>query len=249
MVANGVVYAKAADGTLYTLDADTGALSWTTQADSFVVANGYLYVSVGDTLTAMTADSHAELWTTWPGPFSALPAVANGMIYVNSGSKLHALDATTGAEVWTSWCGYDEPVVADGTVFVASGPHLYARDALTGALRWKHYFVGDASAAPVVTNGVVYASWYEQWEGLPTVVALAAVTGRPLWGSGWWAASWAAANGVLYIGSDGHNRRALDAATGAEIWSMASNTYDSDPVVADGMVYMASDALFAFALP
>jgi outer membrane protein assembly factor BamB len=63
----------------------------------------------------------------------------------------------------------------------------------------------------------------------------------------------AVANGVVYVGSDDHNIYALDARTGAKLWSY-SNTAGfpilSSPVVVNGVVYVGAEGsiLYAFSL-
>ena len=49
------------------------------------------------------------------------------------------------------------------------------------------------------------------------------------------------ANGVVYVGSDDHNVYALNASTGAKLWSFTTGDYvDSSPAVANGVVYVGS---------
>jgi outer membrane protein assembly factor BamB len=59
------------------------------------------------------------------------------------------------------------------------------------------------------------------------------------------------ANGVLYVGSGDGNVYALNAASGARLWSFATGSVvGSSPAVANGMVYVGSDDrnLYAFDL-
>jgi outer membrane protein assembly factor BamB len=54
---------------------------------------------------------------------------------------------------------------------------------------------------------------------------------------------------VVYVGSDDANLYALNAATGARLWSFATgNGVESSPAVANGVVYAGSDDgnLYAF---
>jgi outer membrane protein assembly factor BamB len=51
----------------------------------------------------------------------------------------------------------------------------------------------------------------------------------------------AVANGVVYVGSDDGNVYALDAKTGANLWSFATGGGASSPAVVDGVVYVGSD--------
>ena len=52
----------------------------------------------------------------------------------------------------------------------------------------------------------------------------------------------AVANGVVYLGSWDDNVYALDASTGAKLWSYATgNELRSSPAVSDGAVYIGSE--------
>ena len=56
------------------------------------------------------------------------------------------------------------------------------------------------------------------------------------------------ADGVVYLGSNGGDVYALDANTGAELWSApAGGCYGSSPAIANGVLY-ASDETHTFAL-
>jgi outer membrane protein assembly factor BamB len=59
------------------------------------------------------------------------------------------------------------------------------------------------------------------------------------------------ANGVVYVGSDDENVYALNASTGALLWSYKTRGYvESSPAVANGRVYVGSDdtKIYAFGL-
>jgi outer membrane protein assembly factor BamB len=62
------------------------------------------------------------------------------------------------------------------------------------------------------------------------------------------------ANGVVYLGSADNNVYALDASTGALLWSYptgADNAVGSSPAVANGVVYVSAGGgnMYAFGLP
>ncbi len=50
----------------------------------------------------------------------------------------------------------------------------------------------------------------------------------------------AVANEVVYVGSEDGHLYALNAKTGAKLWSYATNFVDSSPAVANGVVYFGS---------
>ena len=56
-------------------------------------------------------------------------------------------------------------------------------------------------------------------------------------------------NGVVYVGSDDDYVYALNAATGAKIWSyQTGSAVEDSPSVADGVVYIGSDDHYVYAL-
>jgi outer membrane protein assembly factor BamB len=62
----------------------------------------------------------------------------------------------------------------------------------------------------------------------------------------------AVANGVIYIGSGDGNVYALNARTGAKLWSYPTGNFvDSSPAVANGVIYVGSTDgnVYAFGLP
>ena len=57
------------------------------------------------------------------------------------------------------------------------------------------------------------------------------------------------ANGVVYVGCYDHNIYALDATTGAKLWSFTTgNSVHSSPAVVNGVVYVGSDDCNIYAL-
>jgi outer membrane protein assembly factor BamB len=61
----------------------------------------------------------------------------------------------------------------------------------------------------------------------------------------------AVANGIIYVGMDDHYVYALNAKTGAKLWSyLTGNNVDSSPAVSNGVVYVGSKdgKVYAFAL-
>ena len=61
----------------------------------------------------------------------------------------------------------------------------------------------------------------------------------------------AVANGVVYVGSEDNNVYALNAKTGAKLWSYSTGSFvESSPAVANGVVYVGSDdgKVYAFGL-
>jgi len=247
VVANGVVYFGTSNNSgphpeiiLYALNAGTGAELWNfpTQGNltsSPAVANGVVYIgSTGGTVYAVNASTGAELWSYATGvPVATSPAVANGVVYVGSnddegvGNSFFALNASTGALLWSSEgvgppTSFSPAAVANGVVYVSVADALdrsyfvYAANASTGAALWSFQRAGS----PYADEGPF---------GSPAV-----------------------ANGVVYIGSDGTNvpgpgfvpipgnLYALNASTGAVLWSYKTGNVGGAPAVANGIVYAGS---------
>ncbi len=247
VVANGVVYFGTYNNSgphpeiiLYALNAITGAELWNFPTEgnltsSPAVANGVVYIgSTGGTVYAVNASTGAELWSYATGvPVATSPAVANGVVYVGSnddergGEDFFALNASTGALLWSFEgvgppTSFSPPAVANGVVYVAAADALdrsydvYALNASTGAFLWSFQRAGS----PYADEGPF---------GSPAV-----------------------ANGVVYIGSDGTNvpapgfvpipgnLYALNASTGAVLWSYKTGNVGGAPAVANGIVYAVS---------
>ena len=59
------------------------------------------------------------------------------------------------------------------------------------------------------------------------------------------------ANGIVYVGCNDHNIYALDAGTGAKVWSYLTGDFWASPAVANGIVYVGSGdhSIYAFGKP
>ena len=260
-VANGVVYTCGGGqgwGGAWALNATTGVTIWykpleyDTCSGAPTFANGVLYLSEAPTgVSAVDAATGTILWnfdlTPW---IQGSPAVANGMVYFAAAdNNVYALNAATGVLVWKYATGApigSTPAVANGVVYVGSNDdNFYALNATTGALVWKYAMTGVAYDA-AVANGVVYVT-------SDALYAFNAATGALLYKTAWTPAYVpTVANGVLYVGGPSHNLYAVDASTGAVLWSYPTgNWVEVAPTVVNGMLYFASldGNFYAFGLP
>jgi outer membrane protein assembly factor BamB len=256
-VANGVVYIGSNDYNLYALNASTGALLWSFSTGWYVerspaVVDGAVYIGsdIG-AVFALDATTGAQLWEFFANDIvRSTPAVKNGVVYVGSDDgNLYALSARTGALLWSYPTGSLEsaPAVVDGVVYVGSGDAFYAVSATTGTLAWKDTIGGYISASsPAVANGVVY------FGATNGAYALNASTGKLLWKNpNGGDSSPAVANGVVYFGASNNNMNAVDARTGAQLWSYTTGNYVySSPAIANGILYVGSEDgnVYAFGL-
>jgi outer membrane protein assembly factor BamB len=227
-VVDGIAYFGSAVGSVFAIDAATGAQLWSAPissdnaASSPAVANGVVYIN-GDSLFAFDAKTGAQLWSSSILGGTSSPAVVGGVVYC-SGRVLAAFNAKTGAVLWSVSPGGplsilgDSPAVAKSKVYIGAsvpGQHgsftgtLYALDARTGKIVWS---------APVASG----------------------ITSSP-----------AVANGVVYVGTDDGTLYAFNTKTGAELAAVAGVAGQSSPTVANGVVYSettVSGELFALGL-
>jgi outer membrane protein assembly factor BamB len=232
------------------------------------VVNGVVYVgSQNQNVYALNSTTGAKLWSfAAGGPVYTDPAVVNGVVFFGTSVNqptgppvgyMYALNATTGAKLWSFAAGNfitGSPAVANGMVYFDTNEgNAYALNSTTGALLWTYTNTMDSGiiSSPAVANGVVYVG-----SRFGNMYALNATTGAKLWnvtlgnrtqqGSFW---SPAVANGAVYVGSVEEpglsvvgNVYALDATTGATLWTFASSTpFYTAPAVANGVVYATSN--------
>ena len=131
VVVDGVYY-FAPDSNLYALDAASGDIMWSYEADDLitdvpVVAEGMVYVrSESGVFHAVDAATGGLAWS-WETTDSALrsPTVVNGFLFAESrDGNLRALIAATGEEVWSFRKGYFDGVpsytIAGGVLYVGA---------------------------------------------------------------------------------------------------------------------------------
>jgi outer membrane protein assembly factor BamB len=252
-VADGVVYFgvqnDAFRGSVYALDASTGAVHWRVSTGgqgsaSPAIASGVVYIGSNDGLfSALDASTGAVRWQDQISVSEdASPVVANGAVYVGTTKgSLVALDSRTGALRWrsqpssTSYFAFSTPVVANGVVYADSegDQSVYALDTISGAVHWRFTApfptAGEFPAAPAVEQGVAYVVFVHSGAfANPTssIYALDATTGAVRWHlydskNAYSAAT--VAEGVMYIGSTERAVDALDASTGVVRWRSSTD--------------------------
>ncbi|HZQ26021.1 MAG TPA: PQQ-binding-like beta-propeller repeat protein [Terriglobales bacterium] len=245
-VANGMVYFGSFDGNFYGVDAASGQQKWT-----FRTAGEHRF-------TAQHLHGLQPATESMPDPFDfylSSPAVVGNAVYFGSGDgNVYALDASAGTLNWKFHTGdvvHGSPAVADGVVFVGSwDSYFYALDAANGTERWRlktgedpdtHNQVGIQSS-PVIADGVVYFGCRDS-----NLYAVNAQTGQKKWAfsnkGSWVIASPVVKNGKVYFAtSDSGLFRALDAGTGAELFSLDFKHWPmfSSPAIAGDMLYIGS---------
>jgi len=242
---DGSVYFASQDGNIYALDATSGRERWhfKTKGEQRFTAPGIHGILPK---TQLMADPFDVLMSS--------PNVANGTVFIGSGDHhVYALDAATGTVRWAFQTGnvvHATPAVSNDTVYIGSWDrYFYALDARSGAVRWK-FATGDdhdtynqvgIQGSAAVANGMVFFGARDS-----TFYALDAQSGALRWkhnehGS-WVIGSPSIANGnVYYTTSDEQKFWALNAATGAERFSVPYSTFSfSSPSIAGNMAFFGA---------
>ncbi len=155
LLVGDVLVLRAGDGSVYRLDATTGAVAWRALPRGSELGYGRLLAA---------------------GPGTAVVAIGDLAAEPSSPATLVGLDLATGAERWRRDLPIAPSAVAPtavhGTVVLAVPPGVLGLDLATGSDRWQ---VAAESAAPVVTVPAVVV------DDTASAFAVDPVTGRVLW--------------------------------------------------------------------
>jgi outer membrane protein assembly factor BamB len=260
--------------TLRAYDQATGAPAWSAAIGDVydatrgpTVAGDRVFVGAGTHVYAFSLATGDPLWAKQLNEdISSFVAWARGRVFVATydggtgpTSSLRALSASTGELLWrtTAIGGVygGGPAVMDGIVYVAGngsgseggGALLAAFRASNGHQLWSRDAGDDVHSVPAVDDSRAYIGTIDG-----TVHAFAKKTGKLVWTSAdpyespeiW--SSISSANGVLYLTNES-SVRAMDAATGVELWSSAPATDPggalmSSVAVVDGRAYVGFGA-------
>ncbi len=218
---------------------------------SMTIAGGVAYVgTVDNAVYALRISNGALLWhSRIEGAVSDRPQVGNGIVYVTSyvdqnlQAHVYALRANDGSMIWhLTRDGYSYlslPTADSSVVYVASQADISALKSSDGSLLWRYSTNGDASAPPLVVNGVVYDSSYVNY-GPGTLYALRVSNGTLLWKyvTDGFIGSPTAINGVVYIASNSGTLTALRASDGHQLWKQTLDaTIVQPPQFVNGVLY------------
>jgi eukaryotic-like serine/threonine-protein kinase len=177
---------------------------------------------------------------------------ADRYVYIGSQDKnLYCFYAGTGAKVWAFPTNGDvesSATINGGVLYVGStDQRIYALNPLNGAKQWGFLTGGAIISSPTVGKDGVYIASYsgmiygvnmngsQKWSVQPMGVSL--LYSSPAY-----------SNGIVYIGGQDHNLYALDAESGAKLWSAPTgDTIDSSPAISGGIVYVGSSDRYLYA--
>jgi outer membrane protein assembly factor BamB len=254
VVSNGKVFigSSSPEVRMYALDAETGETLWigpeqdgSLFENSAAISRGLVFANAHrSAISAYNANTGEIVWTTDPRlAVQASPTIGGRTLYLGqTNADLWAFEAATGAMKWMvddhGSLDTQAPVIDNGRVFkMGNGGPLTAYDADDGAQLWQ------ISAASVGTPAAAYGKVFfaHHPEG---VTAVNAATGEEVWSApvlntfqinG----SPAVAYGKVFVTEAA--LFALDAATGAVVWTAAAQS-DMGPSVANGVVYASSQS-------
>ncbi len=157
------------DGTMYSLDTETGELNWARKIDEDIISRpavttDTVYVgTVRGNLFAVDRTTGEIKWTTTiGGHITNGPTVSQGNIFVCSENNIYSIDPNDGSIDWEVSTGnrIDAPPVADDdTIFITSlDGNLYALAASNGDERWKFSTGNNIRGAAAVSDETVYIS-------------------------------------------------------------------------------------------
>jgi outer membrane protein assembly factor BamB len=188
-------------------------------------------------------------WRPWRFRMSndvwGTPVVAGGLLYVTS-FEVHALDVASGRREFKTRDVAWTMAVDAGRIHASDGPQLFALDAADGKDLWRTRIDGwvyavrtDAGTVVTGTRGGGVQAWDAargtlRWERSGAQTEFETAESGPT----------IAGRAVHYQG--GGRLHAVDALTGAEMWSYpvgdlgAMGAMPSRPVAADGVVYLTA---------
>jgi eukaryotic-like serine/threonine-protein kinase len=222
------------------------------------IADGMVFLTNGIDAIALDPATGRRLWTFTPADFSPLtqtPAIVDGLVFVTGGKSVFALNEKTGHKIWRHdlerQANISAPSVSNGLLYVG-GTALYALSVTDGHLVWKSRAVGVNVTTPAIADGRVFVNSEDPNFGL---FALSASSGTLLWNNQMPDESEATvtvANGVVYNIADDGKLMMFDAETGAFLAALNDpdgkpfrSQFGSQPVVADGVVYIATGDYFS----
>ncbi len=252
-VVNGVVYVGSMDGNLYALDLATGKQKWTYGASPIKAPASYRdgSVYVGDidgVLHCVDAATGKKRWAfVTEGEIVGGANFAGDAVVFGSGDETLYCLSPRGEKRWT----FKVPggpvmatpaVVGDRTFVSGCDSTLHVIDTTNGKELSSVEIDGQTGATPAVAGEQLYVGTLSSnqvlgidWKQGKVLWAFEADQAQPYYSSA------AVTEKLVVVGSRDKRIRALDRATGKEVWGFATNgKVDCSPVVAGGRVYVGS---------
>jgi outer membrane protein assembly factor BamB len=214
-------------GILSALNATTGNAIWsTTIPGQFatqsppVAAEGLVYTLDDGTLTAFNESNGAQVWQQNVSGTNGAPAVTVDGVYAAPVCYAYDLQPATGAVIWSNNTGCEggggnTPVVGSGRMYAPLSPGYYAGNVYS-AESGQVLSAFSASAPPALSTSSAFVLDNSTLQGI------ALSNNQILWsfaGDGTLVTAPVAVNNYVFVGSSSGNLYALDATTGAQVWT------------------------------
>lgn len=269
IVADGLLYAGTANGTLFALNPSTGEEQWSfTEPTGDIVSpptviNGIAYFASKDgSIYAVDAATGKKEWsiTDLGAELRKSPIVTDEMVYFSANDTVQAVNATTGEKEWSFTDNQTiryPPVVTNGHVYISS-ESVYALDETSGEVDWVFYtverttneinrklelFAGGFRSPAVVSNETVYGVGEDR--GTTYLFAMDANTGQKKWAKelgtyyNLGEIPPIAVNGTIYLFT-GNKLTAIDTTSRESTWSSTFNGAIQSPTISNGTMYIPS---------
>lgn len=227
------------DGTVYSIDAESGAQRWRAEVpvrdvehpQPPILLDGTIFFGGKGNIIALDADSGSERWRL---PASGrVHSAVDGIVYINGDDDYaYSVDASTGGERWRSGELEYFSSVINGTAYVESyNLEVYAVDTATGSEKWRYSNNESPLSGTIVVDDSVFIL---NSEGID---ALDANNGHQRWRvaieSGYSTPIVASRTLLLPINEEhGRTLSALDTSTGSERWNFFVDAQSTDELTA-----------------
>ncbi|WP_440770547.1 PQQ-binding-like beta-propeller repeat protein [Natronorubrum sp. DTA28] len=221
-----------------------------------VTADGTVYGVVPDTdrVVALDASSGRVLWERTVGDERSIgsnrPAVRDGTVYVSSRpGDVVAFDAETGDTRWSvrpdphadsalNYRHFGPATATDAGLVIPEQEGVVLLDRADGSLQWEYVYDGNATdGSAAVAGGTVFVT-----DGTESLHAIDLERGEREWTADYSPdTDPVVADGVVYLGYQFPELVAIDAETGDRRWTYEEQTYFTQPIVGDGVLYVLTD--------
>jgi len=248
-ISNNTLVVGSKSGFLYGVDATTGNQLWSRDIGEYIVRSTpaiddkSVYINNGYSVLALSLADGSTLWSaTVSFTGNTSPTVIDGTVYIaGQNGEIHAFDAITGAERWHSVVDgliFGSPTIEDNHLYLANDRGIvFAMRADNGMVLWRADAGGGVFAPVISNNDLVYVT-----TAAGTTEALDSEFGTLTWKYDAGGSSGGSlALSQLVVGSDNGGVSAIDPASGAILWSVATGGDISvGPTISGSLVVVAS---------
>jgi outer membrane protein assembly factor BamB len=164
MMADGRIFVVLESGHVVAYGGTDGREAWRVELRSdqpVGVERDRIFVTSGEALYALNAETGAPLWHTPTGTLTAPVLAHEGWIITASAKALAALRASDGGTVWSRESGaqHERPTIEGDNLYVPlDAGQLLALDLRTGSARWAKHFAGAPTEVLALADRIYFGS-------------------------------------------------------------------------------------------